>query len=103
MKIAQTLIALSILSALCAESAEARYIVRRHVWYDAEAVAKQQRANMAERTHQLKELQESARLSKQGETISARSTTKEYPIQQGQKARQRLGKMKLARKSSNRL
>lgn len=96
-RISQALVVVSILTAVCAESAEA-YRVRHHAWYDADAVAKQQRANMAERTHQLKERQESARLSRQGGTASA-STIKEYPSQ-GQSGRKRLWKMKMAARNS---
>ena len=78
MKIVGAFLVASILIGVCSQNAEARW---HPYWqYNAEEVAKQQRANMAERTHQLKELQECQRLNKERELISAQSTVRNYGV-----------------------
>ena len=84
MKTAATFLVVSILFGLCCESAEARFI-RQMYWYDADAVGRQERATMAERTHQQKELMEAQRLNKERERISAASTVKNYQLKPDKK------------------
>ncbi len=78
MKIVGAFLVASILIGVCSQNAEARW--HRYWYYNAEEVAKQQRANMAERTHQLKELQECQRLNEERERISAQSTVRSYGV-----------------------
>ncbi len=77
MRLAGCLILVAVLSGLFCEQAEARFI-RRSYWYDAQEVGRQQRANMAERVHQKKELMESARLEKDRQRIDRQSTVQNY-------------------------
>lgn len=95
MKVAASFLVLSTFFVLCCDSAEARYF--RPVYnYDAVEVARQQRANMAERTHQQKELMEATRLNNERERISAASTVKTYGTVKKSNRRSRNGNSRLA-------
>ena len=95
MKVATSLLVLSMFFATYGDSAEARYF--RPVYnYDAVEVARQQRANMAERTHQQKELMEATRLNNERERISAASTVKTYGTVKNTNRRTRGGNSRLA-------
>lgn len=79
MKVATLFSVLTLLCALNCDSAEARYFRPVHV-YNADEVGRQQRANMAERTHQQKELMQATRLYNERERLSAASTVKNYKV-----------------------
>jgi hypothetical protein len=74
------IVVLSIVGGACYNGAGAKTIIRRYgaPARTAQEIGKEQRANMAERTHQLKELQESTRLNDERKRISQRSTTHKY-------------------------
>ncbi|MBX9695556.1 MAG: hypothetical protein K2Z81_24445 [Cyanobacteria bacterium] len=78
MKLRQIVLLTSILFSTCCDNAEARFY--RWWWNapDTSEAGKQRRANLAERTHQMKELREHARLDDEKRQISARSTVKTY-------------------------
>lgn len=79
MKLITTVLAGSILFGVCCTSAQAYHYRRPAYGYNAQEVGRQQRANMAERTHQAKELMEFSRLNDERKRISAASTITEYP------------------------
>lgn len=60
-------------------NADAHYSYGRGKMYTPEERAKQKRANMAERTHQIKERQEFARLNRERAQISEANCIREYP------------------------
>ncbi|MBX9669648.1 MAG: hypothetical protein K2X93_18640 [Candidatus Obscuribacterales bacterium] len=76
MRLAGCLILVTVISVLFCEQAEARWF--RSYRYDAQEIGRQQRANMAERTHQKKELLESARLEKEREHRDRQGTVQNY-------------------------
>jgi hypothetical protein len=84
MKVAASFLILYVFFALYCSGAEARYFRPVYV-YNAEEVGRQQRANMAERTHQQKELMEASRLNKERERISAAKTISNYPVKVNKK------------------
>ncbi len=76
MRLAGCLIMVTVISGLFCDQAEARWF--RSYRYDAQEIGRQQRANMAERTHQKKELLESARLEKGREHRDGQGTVQNY-------------------------
>ena len=102
MKLVGTFLLASMLFGLCSTTAEAYYYRRPVYLYNAEEAAKQQRANMAEQTHQMKELMESQRLNNERQRISASSTVKEYAATKERKQMRKRSRTALVQSRLNR-